>query len=162
MSILWFEPRTTPYIVINKNGLKSPDTLLDMPGPNLRPVLIARYMLQLATFLQQFLPNSQKEIGGLSESPQVILTRVAETAIRLITTNDGFLGSLEGLECIMIESLYQHSAGNLGRSWVAMRKAMIIAQLMGLHRPGSHAQYKMLEPSTKFYPSFMWFPNSFL
>ncbi|RDW72219.1 hypothetical protein BP5796_08253 [Coleophoma crateriformis] len=157
ISILLHEKLTTPYAVINQNGLKSPETLLDIPGPKAHPVLMARYMLRVATFLQQFTPNSPKEIEDLSEPPPVMAKRVAETAIGLVTTNEELLGSLEGLECIMIESLYQHNVGNLRRSWVAMRRAMVIAQLMGLHRSSNEVQYKVLDPKTTSNPQFMWY-----
>ncbi|RDW65976.1 hypothetical protein BP6252_09611 [Coleophoma cylindrospora] len=157
ISILLNEKLTTPYAIINQNGLKSPETLLDMPGPNAHPVLITRYMLQLATFLQQFAPNSPEEVEDLSEPPRVMAKRVAEIAIGRLATNEELLGSLEGLECIMIESLYQLNAGNLRRSWVAMRRAMLIAQLMGLHRSSNEVQYKVLDPDTISNPQFMWY-----
>lgn len=156
-SIFVYEKLTTPYADIHRNGLASPESLLDMPGPYTHPVLVARYMLRVAVFLQVFQPISQKEIEGLSEPPQVMMKRVAETAMRFITANDEIVGSLEGLECIMIDSLYQHNAGNLRRSWIAMRKAMVIAQLMGIHRSGSGVKHKMLDPKTKSNPQFMWF-----
>ena len=34
---------------------------------------------------------------------------------------------------------------------------MVIAQLIGFHRSGSRAQYKVLDPKTKAYPQFMRF-----
>jgi hypothetical protein len=156
-SIPFHEILTMPYTTLDRDGLKSPESLLETPGPNMHPVLIARHMLYLAVFLQHLHPDIHKEIKGLSESPRAMMTRLADTAISLITTNDELLGSIEGLECIMIESLYQANGGNLRRSWIAVRRAMVVAQLMGLHRSGSRAQYKMLDPKTKAHPQFMWF-----
>jgi len=116
-------------------------------------------MLQLAAFLQLFQPVSQSAIGSLSESPLVVRKRLSETAITLVTAWDKYLGSLEGLESVMIESIYLHNEGNLRRSWVAMRKAMVIAQLMGLHRPQRPGSLNCnkLDPQTKSDPQFMWF-----
>ena len=148
---------TTPYTILNKNGFTPPETLLDIPGRNTHPVLMARYMLHLASFLQLSQPSSEKETEQLSEPAQVMMKRLAETAVSLVTTRSELLGSLEGLECVMIESLYEHNLGNLRRSWIAMRRAMVIAQLMGLHRARNRAQYKVLDPTTTSDPQFMWF-----
>ena len=49
-------------------------------------------------------------------------------------------GSIESLECVMIESVLQANLGNLRRSWLSGRRAMNIAQLMGLNRPHSQTQ----------------------
>ena len=66
-------------------------------------------MLHLASFLQHLHPDPDlnEELRGLSEAPQAIRERLADKAISLVTTNDRFVGSIEFLECIMIESLYQ-------------------------------------------------------
>jgi hypothetical protein len=64
---------TIPYTTLDQNGLKSPESLLEIPGPNLHPVLIARHMLLIATFLQHLHPDLHREIKGLSESPRAIM-----------------------------------------------------------------------------------------
>ncbi|EDU47224.1 C6 zinc finger domain containing protein [Pyrenophora tritici-repentis Pt-1C-BFP] len=155
-SILAHELLTMPYDTLFRNGLKTPDSLLAIPESHVHPVLIARHMLQLATFLQHLHPDLHKEIKVLSEPPRVIMERLVDIAIHHVTTNDQLLGSIESLECIMMESLYQANIGNLRRSWVAGRRAMSIAQLMGLHRSNSQSQYKVLDPKTEHYPQLMW------
>lgn len=90
------------------------------------------------------------------------MERVVTLATRLVTTEDELLGSIEGLECVMMEGLYQANLGNLRRSWVTGRRALGIAQLMGLNRSDNRAQYKILDPKTKFDPQFMWFRINFL
>lgn len=154
-TVLAHEFLTMPYTTLVENGLKTPERLLDIPDPTLHPVLMARHMLQLATFLQHLHPNFH-EIHGLSESPRVMMERLADLAIRLVTTNDEFLGSVEGLECVMIETMYQANIGNIRRSWVSNRRAMGIAQLMGLNRPDNRAQYKVLDHRLEYHPQLMW------
>ncbi|ROV95704.1 hypothetical protein VMCG_07580 [Cytospora schulzeri] len=151
-----------PYTTLDHTGLKTPESLLDVPGPDMHPVLIARHMLLLATYLQHLHPDLHKDIKGLSESPQAIMKRLTDLAIRLVTTNDELLGSIEGLECVMIESVYQVNIGNLRRSWVAGQRAMSIAQLMGLNRSDTQAQYKVLDPENDYHPRLMWFRIVFL
>lgn len=160
-SVLAYEILSISYSTLEQTGLKTPDTLLDMPERNLHPVLIARYMLQLAIFLQHLSPDLHEDMEGLSEPPRVTMQRLADLAISLVTTNEDLLGSIEGLECVMIESMYQVNIGNLRRSWVAGRRAMGIAQLMGLNR-SDRAQYKVLDPKSKHHPQHMWFRILFL
>jgi hypothetical protein len=160
--VLAHEILTVPYTTLHQNGLRTPESLLETPKPNLHPVLIARHMLQLAVFLQHVHPKIHEEMKGLSESPRAIRERLADLAIRLVTTNNELLGSIEGLECVMIESMYEANVGNLRRSWVASRRAISIAQLMDLDRLNNPAQYKVLDPETKYHPQHMWFRIIFL
>lgn len=44
---------TMPYTTLSKKGLKTPETLLEIPGQDQHPVLLARHMLLLASFLQR-------------------------------------------------------------------------------------------------------------
>jgi Fungal Zn(2)-Cys(6) binuclear cluster domain len=161
-SVLAHEIMTMPYTTFHQNGIATPETLLEMPEPNVHPVLISRHMLLLATFLQHLHPDLHKEIKGLSESPRAIMERLVDLAVSLVTTEDELLGSVEGLECVMIESMYQANIGNLRRSWVSGRRAMSIAQLMGLNRSESQAQYKVLDPKATYHPHHMWFRIVFL
>ncbi|KAJ5199663.1 hypothetical protein N7472_004867 [Penicillium cf. griseofulvum] len=155
--VLFYEMLKAPYAVLEQNGLKSPDSLLDIPSPTSHPVLIARHMLYIATFLQHLHPNFLGPMNGLPESLPALMERLAGTAIDLVTTNDEFFGSIEGLECVMIESMYYHNGGSLRRSWIANRRAMAIAQMMNLHQSQSRAKYKVLDYKTKAHPQFMWF-----
>ncbi|KAL5044199.1 hypothetical protein BDW71DRAFT_216013 [Aspergillus fruticulosus] len=155
-SILSHELLTTPYTTLYQNGLQTPESLLQTPDPNMHPVLIARYMLQLAILLQHLSPDLHKEIKGLAEPPRVAMERLADAVIYHVTTNEELIGSIESLECIMLESLYQVNIGNLRRGWVASRRAMSVAQLMGLHRSDNQALYKALDPETKYNPQLMW------
>jgi hypothetical protein len=151
-----------PYSIIHQDGLKTIESLLVIPEPDLHPVLISRYMLQLAIFLQHLHPDIHKLIKKLSESPRVIMGRLADLATNLITTNDELIGSIEGLECVMLETIYQANSGNLRRSWLVGRRAIGIAQLMGFNRSDHRVQYKVLDPETKYHTQTMWFRILFL
>ncbi|KAL4987323.1 hypothetical protein BDW68DRAFT_161249 [Aspergillus falconensis] len=156
-SIPFHEILTTPYSILDRDGLRAYSALLSITGPGVHPVLIARHMLHLASFLQHLHPDLHEEIRGLSEPPSAMRDRLAEMAIRLVTTRDQFVGSVEFLECIMIQSLYEANCGYLRRSWMTARRAMAIAQSMGFHQSGARLQYQVLHPDTKAYPHFMWF-----
>lgn len=79
---------------------------------------------------------------------------------RMVTSNDELVSSLEGIECLMIESMFRNNAGNLRRAWLTNRRAMNLAQLMGLDKTGVTILSSMIiEESTRVRidPEIMWF-----
>ncbi|KAF4969094.1 hypothetical protein FSARC_3617 [Fusarium sarcochroum] len=114
--------------------LPSPSTLLQLPPRGSHPVLVARKMLILATFLQGVPIASESYLERLGTSREELMSRMVKTAHDLVTCNDDLVSSLEGIECIMLEGLYENYAGNLRRSWLAARRAVMIAQILGLNR----------------------------
>jgi hypothetical protein len=58
----------------------------------------------------------------------------------------------------MIESMYLNNAGNLRRAWLANRRAVIMAQMMGLHA-STKSSSMFLEDGTRerIDPNYMWF-----
>lgn len=159
--ILAHEILTLPYTILQQKGFKTPESLLETPVPNSHPVLIAKHMLQIAIFLQHVHPRNEN-LEGLTESPRAIQERLASLVINLVTTNDELTGSIEGLICVMLESMYQVNVGNLRKGWVAGRRAIVIAQLMGIHRSDRHVRYKTLDPQTEHDAQFMWYRVIFL
>ncbi|PTB38411.1 hypothetical protein M441DRAFT_29782 [Trichoderma asperellum CBS 433.97] len=152
-----------PYSDFMSNNLPSLQDVLQPPLPGSHPVLLARRLLMLGVFLQS---------GSLSSSePQTVMCRAVEIASRLVTSNDDLVSSLEGIECIMMESMFRNNAGNLRGAWVSNRRAMTMAQLMGLHQyrttvPASSKQDWIAGPRPKaidaetrnrIEPQLMWF-----
>ncbi|KAI1873217.1 uncharacterized protein JN550_003470 [Neoarthrinium moseri] len=146
---------TVPYKSLGQSDSGSHHSHIDRPGPKSHPVLLAKHMLQLVHLLQQFHPNYE-ELAGLSELPAEMLERLADIAISQVTTQDRFLGSIESLECVMLETTYYANGGNLRLSWAANRRALHFAQLMGLHRIDSRLRYQKIDPRTQADPQTMW------
>ncbi|KAF2804548.1 uncharacterized protein BDZ99DRAFT_425309 [Mytilinidion resinicola] len=134
----------TPYSSSMRWDPPSPREMLKLPPPGSHPVLIARKLLVLGTFLQGVLPSAIQELTDLGSSYHDVMSHVVESAIRLVTTNEDLIRSVEGLECIMIEAEYQNYAGNLHRAWMAMRRATTVAQMMALHRGLNSPSLKIL------------------
>lgn len=114
--------------------LLSSRDLLQSPSLGSHPVLIARQLLVLATYLQGMPSSSAHHLEKLGTSSQEIMSRAVKTAHNLVTCNDELVASIEGIECIMLEGLYENYAGDLRRSWLAARRAVMIAQMLGLNR----------------------------
>lgn len=122
--------------------------LLQLPPPGSHPVLIARKLLFLGSLLQGALSAapSQSCTNMSSKKLKEIMSTAINAAINLVTTNDALTGSVEGVECIMIEAMIHNCTGNLHRAWLSVRRGIAVAQMIGLDR-GSKA--KILDPATK-------------
>lgn len=117
------------------------------------PILIAKRMILLACFLQYL---RSQDLCGLIEDPTTVMDRLVETASRFIASNENIVGCIEGLECIILEGVFQTTGGNLRRAWITFRKAMVMAQLMKMDLPNP-PPVKALEANSKQDPKFMWF-----
>ena len=53
--------------------------------------------------------------------------------------------------------MFEANSGHLRRAWFACRRAMLVAQLMGLHRSAIQHPLKVLDPSQPVYPTYFWF-----
>ncbi|KAL5340301.1 hypothetical protein BJX70DRAFT_387339 [Aspergillus crustosus] len=126
-----------------------PKQMLQLPPPGSHLVLIARKLLVLGTFLQGVLPATMNSLESLGSSYRDIAARAVERAVRLVTTNDELICSVEGLECVMMETMYYNYAGNLDKAWMAVRRAAAAAQLMGLQRGTNSRSLRFIEPATR-------------
>lgn len=132
--------------------------MLLSPDPRSHPIHIARKLLMLGIFLQYLRYRAGLHNDGnmlTAGRCQDIMSRLIHAACTMVTNNDDLVGSVEGIECLMLESLYKDTAGSIRRSWVVTRRAMVVAQMMGLHR----GRVKVLEPETRtrFDAQYMWF-----
>ncbi|KAL4948801.1 hypothetical protein BDW69DRAFT_188918 [Aspergillus filifer] len=147
---------TIPYPHIEKHGVNETASLLDMPTSETHPVILAKYLLRACMILQSLdFSKSGKELTALSVAPQLLTRQLAEPAIRLVTSRDELLGSIEGIECVLMEGSYQANCGNFRPAWIAFRKAMSLAQVIGIHR-SDHGQVRFIDPSRKVNTSFLW------
>lgn len=121
--------------------------------PEQHPVLLARQMLLLATSLQHISPRTV--LPGLSKCHQDIVQTLVESAITLVNNNDALVGTLEGLDNMILEGYFHIDCGNLRRAWLTMRRAVTVAQLLGLHRPGVHL-FKVLDQQSDLNHEAMW------
>ncbi|KAL6408954.1 C6 zinc finger domain-containing protein [Ilyonectria robusta] len=147
-----------PHAVLAQKPGGGRADLEQMPEATAHPALIAKYLLVLATCFQYVNPELHAdEIRCLSEPPHQLMHRLADTAYSLVINNDDFLGSVEFLECVMLEAFFQANSGNLRRAWFGCRRGMVVAQMMGLHRSGSRQTLKVVGPTQPLYPNYIWF-----
>ncbi|KAI8686772.1 Zn(2)-C6 fungal-type domain-containing protein [Fusarium sp. Ph1] len=118
-----------------------PQDMLQLPPPGSHPVLIAKKIFLLGLYTQSIQPNTKY---------YDTMSRMVEAAISLVATRDELTSSLEGMECIALETLYHEGAGNLRRAWLAIRRAIAMSQIIGLHRGSATSlSLEALEPETR-------------
>lgn len=125
----------------------------DLRQPETHPVLLARQLFRFAAALRQVPRN--KSIPGLRKHHHEIMDELAESAIINVTTNDTLLGTLEGLELIILEGFYHMDCGDARRAWITNHRAVMAAQLLGLHRPG-HYRFTTIDSHSQLNPEAMW------
>ncbi|KAL2811268.1 hypothetical protein BJX63DRAFT_399555 [Aspergillus granulosus] len=156
VSIAFDVAMMVPYSEWESNWSDGTASLLEIPSADSHPVLLAKYMFLLVRALQHLdFKKSSRQIAALSDSPQGMSKRVAETAIRLVTTRDELLDTVESLECVVMEACYHLNRGNSRSAWTSIRRAMALAQVMGLHRPG--VIVRSINPQYKVDTSFLWY-----
>lgn len=97
-----------------------------------------------------------ENIHGLSEPHSVLMHRFMTAATTWVTTKEEMHGTIDSLICIMLEGVFEINCGNLRRAWAVFRRAMTVAQLMGLHR-SPMPPLKRIDPGLEADPEFLWF-----
>ncbi|RYP48240.1 hypothetical protein DL768_005847 [Monosporascus sp. mg162] len=144
---------TQPHSKLTHETLAAPYSIAEIPSPNTHPVILAKRMLMFAITLQT--PYSEN-LRGLSEPQNVLMRRLVTAATTWVTTKEEMHGTVESLICIMLEGVFEINCGNLRRAWAVYRRAMTVAQLMGLHR-SPMPPLKRIDPELNANPKFMWF-----
>jgi hypothetical protein len=84
------------------------------------------------------------------------MERIVDFVTGTVISDDELTGSIEGVECFTLQGLYQIFAGNFRRGWLAYRKAINVAQLMGLHRVSLKTSQEATDPM-EARRHYMWF-----
>lgn len=131
-----------------------------VPDASSHPALVAKRLLQLAICLQQMPPFFDPTGLALKKSPSETMDDWVAAAGRLVTSDDDLVGSLEGLECLILQSFFQSDAGHLRKAWMTCRRALNMAQLMGIDRKGAKSIRScdpLFDPRRQPSPLVLWF-----
>ncbi|ELR03069.1 hypothetical protein VC83_08558 [Pseudogymnoascus destructans] len=97
------------------------------------PAAIARHLLALCLCVQQSSEGSKLKALEMP-APSAWMEKCLTIITNIVTSDDELVGNVEGLECLILLGGFQINVGNLRRAWLSFRRALNIAQLMGLHR----------------------------
>jgi hypothetical protein len=132
-------------------------TLSVHPPVTAHPVLLARKLLYHALCIEQLDPSFDSRTLQGNTDLRSDMHRYYHLASSLVTCHDDLIDSLEGIECLICESVYLVNSGNLRRALVCLRRSCTLAQLMGMHRSGSRlTSLKQLDPTTRIDGDFAW------
>ncbi|KAK2615535.1 hypothetical protein N8I77_002282 [Diaporthe amygdali] len=115
-----------------------------VPPVSSHPLILARKALQILICVQQLPPTFDWSALGLEFSQAESIRRLDTTCL-LVTSNDELVGYAEGIECLILHGYYQVNAGSLRKAWLTFRRAMSMAQIMGIDR-GHSAAFRSCDP----------------
>ncbi|KAH8120846.1 hypothetical protein FP744_10001372 [Trichoderma asperellum] len=108
------------------------------PTPASHPTVIARALMVIVICLQQLPKSTDMKKYRLPSSRNEYMEQVTTAVISLVTSDDEIIATNEGLECLLLISIFFVNSGRPRRAWLNNRRALAVAQLMDLHRASVH------------------------
>lgn len=108
------------------------------------PLLLARRALQILICIQQLPPGFDYDALETGCPLADLTYRLSATAL-LATSNDELVGYAEGVECLLLQAYSLANSGSLRQSWLTVRRAMSLAQVMGMDI-GHSAAFRSCDP----------------
>lgn len=113
-------------------------------SPDTSPVLLAKGLLISCLCLQHLSPSFDVASLDLkNRQPCQIMSLWVGTVTNLVLSNDQLIACVEGLECLVLHSFLLGDGGHLRKAWMVSRRALNMAQLMGVGN-------RNLSPSIRF------------
>lgn len=142
-----------------------PSSVSEVPPETSHPALLAKRLMQLTNCIQKMSPQEAPH-DLVSKVPlRIQMSRFVNTVSDLVAASDDLVGSVEGLEVLNLLALYHANAGNLRKSWLALRRALSVAQLMGADRWPDNKPLKSVDPrsdpSNRTRASDLWYRINF-
>ncbi|KAK5988343.1 Transcription factor sdnS-like protein [Cladobotryum mycophilum] len=105
------------------------------------PTVIARSLMCVVICLQQ-LPKGFDitTLGPLTHHVDELVESITSTISSLITSDDELIATPEGIECLFLQTIFFINSGKPRRAWLSNRRALAVAQIMGLHVDGVGSQ----------------------
>ena len=106
--------------------------------PSDKPAEVAKIVLGIAVCLNQMSPRYVQKLN-LPSSVKNFMELSVNTVGQLITSNDEYGATFEGIECMVLEAKFHMDLGRPRRAYILYRRAISFGQLIGLHRIGKHS-----------------------
>ncbi len=94
----------------------------------------AKLMLCLALHLQQLPTDFKSMYINLPAPLDALQDYYITSAEDMLASDNGFAATVDGLQCMILQSEYYINIGSLRKVWLITRRAISLAQLLGLHR----------------------------
>ncbi|OTB09083.1 hypothetical protein M426DRAFT_316375 [Hypoxylon sp. CI-4A] len=140
------------FIVTYFNGIDEPSdppcSVSEVPPETSHPALLAKRLMQIVMSAQKISCHAFPPDIFSKEAFRPKLNRYVSLVSELVASNDDLVGSVEGLETLFFIGLYHGNAGNLRKSWLALRRAHSVALLMGLDKWPDHKPIRSVDPQS--------------
>lgn len=117
-----------------------------VPPVSSHPLMLAKKALQILICVQQLPPAFDWDSRAMGHTQAEVIYRLDTTCL-LVTSNDELVGYAEGLECLILHGYFQVNAGSLRKAWMTFRRAINMAQIMGIDR-GHSAAFRSCDPKS--------------
>lgn len=143
----------TPYVVSmcyseaeRREGRPDPASSISSAPPlTAHPLSLAKRALQVLICIQQLPPGFDWEALATGADMSVTSSRLSNTST-LVTSNDELMGYAEGIECLILQGFYQANDGNLRKAWITARRALSLAQMLGIPK-GRSIAFRSCDPN---------------
>ncbi|KAJ5097477.1 hypothetical protein N7456_008198 [Penicillium angulare] len=98
------------------------------------PTAVAKILLWVGICLQQLPRGFDTDSLELSYSPTRMIAESVRVVARSITSDEILSSSIDGLECLVLQGVLYNNDGKLRSAWLSYRRALNVAQIIGLHR----------------------------
>ena len=94
------------------------------------PARLCKVLILLAACIQQLPPGQQVGRLRLRTSLEVLQKQYMDAADAFLAPDDGILGTVDGLQCLLSQVTFYLHAGLPRKAWVLFRRATTFAQLL--------------------------------
>lgn len=144
---------------ILQGNFQKPTDLAIRPSEDSHPVVLAKHLFKLMICVQHLQPDCSSFTRETQESLKKSAVDVVSRVSEVLHSTDDICVSLQGLECLLLLAIFQLNAGNLRRSWLTVRRALNISQILGLDN-GKIARLqkfdKRLSPGANSSSEWIW------
>lgn len=95
--------------------------------------VVAKVILCLTLHIQQLPPDFASAQTNLLAPTEALQSYYMSSVETLLGPDEGFAGTLDGLECMMIQAEFYINVGKPRKVWLIFRRAVSFAHLLGLH-----------------------------
>ncbi|KAJ5127414.1 hypothetical protein N7448_008193 [Penicillium atrosanguineum] len=98
------------------------------------PAMTAKALLWVAICLQQLPRGFDVDSLELGCSPNGLIAKCINIVAMSISSDETLIMNIDGLECLVLQGIFYNNDGKLRSAWLSYRRALNVAQIIGLHR----------------------------
>ncbi|RFU32840.1 hypothetical protein B7463_g3502, partial [Scytalidium lignicola] len=98
------------------------------------PMIVAKLLLCIVISLEQLPNDFSNSYLSISLPVDQLIEKYVSTVSSLITSNNDIADTIEGIECMLLETKHYLNVGRPLKAWYIYRRALSFAEHLGIHR----------------------------